>query len=239
MTTKLCVEKTNVFISVGRSEVGRLLRNILAPQPPERSNIKSLWNVLCRFDGFALTCFSSRPLDYSFVPRDIILNLLWHEGLKIWKHLRSWTGSGLKKTSSQGLRLSLGRILSVSCSYTPLFVSLLRCICLHAVLSGSLVEFVWRSQGAFHICYFKSNRWKIIHSITGIQKCSGWKCEVLIHMDFFTNVSISEDIFPGNFSSFSSPTITDKQNQPVLTLLIHYQTSKNSYGGSNNCSHLI
>lgn len=57
--------------------------------------------------------------DYSYIPKDLLL----------WAHENMWeakTGSGLREEDViAGSEIFLGRILSVSCSYTLLFVSLL------------------------------------------------------------------------------------------------------------------
>lgn len=55
-------------------------------------------------EGHVLLCWLqsdfvcvSALLDYFYIPEDVILRFPWPEALRIWKHKRSWTGSGHHK----------------------------------------------------------------------------------------------------------------------------------------------
>lgn len=70
---------------------------ILTKRATKESKHKSIWKaaVHCFLVALLLSVFLSGLLDYSSIPQDVILKSAWPEGLRIWKHQRSWTGSGL------------------------------------------------------------------------------------------------------------------------------------------------
>lgn len=95
-------------------------------EPPDRSNMEASGGPCVALAARVRPVFVSGLLDYSYVPEEVILIAPWPAARRTWKHVRSWTGSGLcEEDVIAGSEIFLGRILPVSCSYTFLFVCLL------------------------------------------------------------------------------------------------------------------